>query len=245
MSSPLAVRFVVSPFLQATCCVLHEDQQGGAALIIDPGFDVAPTVQSYLDAGELEPVGLAVTHGHLDHVADAARLAADWDVPVHVGRGDSYRLDCPIDQLPDAFTGAIRPVWEQLGWQRPAQVRELAEEDTIQLGAHRLTTTTLPGHTEGSTIICADTPVRAVPAGGITDGLAELHEHGIAFTGDILFRGSIGRTDLPGGSSDDMLASLRRLRALAEQRRAMTIVPGHGPASAFGRELTDNRFLSL
>lgn len=244
MHAELSLSFIVSPFLQATCSILAESRPGGAALIIDPGFGVTDQVQERLAELNASAAAVLLTHGHLDHVADAHRVAEEWDLPVLIGSGDSYRLDQPIDQLPAAFTTQLRPVWDQHGWQRPEQVRELDATDQFSLGGHQLRTITLPGHTEGSTIMMIDAPVDVQPAPGIVP--ERYHAaHGIAFTGDILFRGSIGRTDLPGGDPEQMRSTLSEMRELAERHPQMLVVPGHGPVTTFARELAENRYLHL
>ncbi len=244
MHAELSLSFIVSPFLQATCSILAETRPGGAALIIDPGFGVREQVESTLKTLNASPTAIVLTHGHLDHVADAHRVASAWDLPVLIGTGDAYRLEQPIDQLPEAFTTQLRPAWEQHGWKRPEKTRELNATDSLALGEKQLRTLTLPGHTEGSTMVVIDAPVQVNPAPGVMAGAA-LAEHGVAFTGDVLFRGSIGRTDLPGGDPDQMRTSLEQLRAFAQEHPDMLVVPGHGPVSDFRRELIENRFLNL
>lgn len=239
-SAPTSVSFFVSSFLSATCSVFVAD---GACLIVDPGLHVSGQVQDFIEQRDLEVAGIALTHGHLDHVADAAELAAYFDTPVYVGAADEYRLENPLEQLPSAFTTQVAPVFAERGWAKPTRVCALTEGDTVQVGECTLRAWEVPGHTEGSTIYVSDREVRIEPTVGVSP--RALHAPGLALTGDVLFAGTIGRTDLPGGDPDAMIRSLSRLRREALAHPHHVIVPGHGPVSTFGDEVVNNSFLSL
>ncbi len=239
-SGPASVAFFVSPFLAATCSVFASD---GECVIVDPGLNVAAAVREYIAAESLTVVGVLVSHGHLDHVADVVELVREFDSPVYVGADDEYRLDNPVDQLPSAFTAQVAPLMQERGWAKPAHTVVLREGDEVAVGATRFVAWAAPGHTEGSTILVCDSEVKTEPAMGVSP--RSVRAPGIAFTGDVLFAGTIGRTDLPGGSPEDMKASLSRLRGEAFERPHHLIVPGHGAVSTFGDELANNRFLSL
>lgn len=244
-SAPTSVTFFVSPFLAATCSVFMARGTAAqpACLIVDPGLDVAHDVHAFIAQHELVVAGLFLTHGHLDHVADAAQLAAEFHAPVYVGAADEYRLDNPVEQLPSAFTTQVAPLIAERGWAKPTRVSALREGDTVQVGECMLTAWEVPGHTEGSTILVSDEEVQVEPAVGVSP--RAVHAPGLAFTGDVLFAGTIGRTDLPGGNPEEMTRSLGRLRREALERPHHVIVPGHGPVSTFGSEVANNRFLSL
>lgn len=239
-SAPTLASFFVSPFLGATCTVFQAD---GACLIVDPGLDVARDVSLLVADRDLKVEAIFLTHGHLDHVADAGILAQKFGAAVIVGAGDEYRLDNPIEQLPSAFTAGIAQMWAARGWTKPATVRVLVDGDTLSVGSVDFRAWEVPGHTEGSTILVTDADIRTEVLVGVAPVPREAP--GLAFTGDVLFAGTIGRTDLPGGNPDHMRESLRRISSEAVGRPQHLIVPGHGPVSTLGDELANNRFLSL
>ncbi|RUP87059.1 MBL fold metallo-hydrolase [Dermabacter sp. HSID17554] len=230
--------FVVSPYLSATCSLLHNDRD---ALLVDPGLDVAKEVSALLEKNDRELRAILVSHGHLDHVADVSLLAETYGVPVYVGKADEYRLENPLGQLPSAFTHHIRPRWDERGWTKPRAVHALADGDVLEAGTLRLVAHSYPGHTEGSTLYFFDGEVQINPLVGVTP--RAMTAPALAFTGDVLFKGTIGRTDLPGGNAEDMKASLTKLRAFALEHAEAVIVPGHGPLSTFRDELADNGYL--
>lgn len=230
--------FVLSPYLSATCSILND---GTDALVVDPGLEVHAEVTNVLEEQGLNLRAILVSHGHLDHVADAALLASQFDVPVYVGARDEYRLEDPMGQLPSAFTNQIRPRWDARGWSKPADVRPLGDGDALDAGNLRLVAHAYPGHTEGSTLYFFDGPVHINPLVGVTP--RALTAPALAFTGDVLFKGTIGRTDLPGGNPEEMKASLTKLRGFALEHAEAVIVPGHGPLSVFRDELADNGYL--
>lgn len=230
--------FVVSPYLSATCSLLHS---GRDALLVDPGLEVATDVSALLEKNALELRAILISHGHLDHVADVSLLAGKYGVPVYVGEEDEYRLEDPMGQLPSAFTNQIRPRWDARGWTKPANVHALGDGDVLEAGTLRLVAHSYPGHTEGSTLYFYDGDVQVSPLVGVTP--RALEAPALAFTGDVLFKGTIGRTDLPGGNAEDMKASLTKLRAFALEHAEAVIVPGHGPLSTFRDELADNGYL--
>ncbi|MCT1865942.1 MBL fold metallo-hydrolase [Dermabacter sp. p3-SID358] len=230
--------FVVSPYLSATCSLLYS---GRDALLVDPGLEVASEVSTLLEKNELELRAILVSHGHLDHVGDVSSIAEKYEVPVYVGKADKYRLEDPMGQLPSAFTNQIRPLWDERGWAEPATVHAIGDGDVLDAGALRLRAHSYPGHTEGSTVYFYEGEVQVNPLVGVTP--RALAAPGLAFTGDVLFKGTIGRTDLPGGNPEDMKASLTKLRAFALAHAEIVVVPGHGPLSTFRDELADNGYL--
>jgi glyoxylase-like metal-dependent hydrolase (beta-lactamase superfamily II) len=223
---------VVAPLLAANCYVLADDD--GRCVVIDPGAGVLAGVADVVDAHGLRPVGVLATHGHVDHTWDAAGLCDTYGVALHLHDADVYRTTDPF--------GSLGPLGPQLAamaasagmvHRLPARVVGFAaparEHAEITVGAEAdagplvLRVLHSPGHTQGSTVYLAD-----------IDG-AET-----ALTGDVLFAGSIGRTDLPGGDDAAMALTLRRLRSLPGSTR---LRPGHGPASLMSTELLRNPFL--
>ncbi|MDO5645064.1 MAG: MBL fold metallo-hydrolase [Dermabacter sp.] len=230
--------FIVSPFLGATCSILS---LGTDAIIVDPGLDVADEVRSHLTDNGLTPRAILVSHGHLDHVADASILGRELEIPVAVGSADRYRLDDPLGQLPSAFTSQIAPVWNARGWSAPPAIIEVTDGDDLTFGSLHLGVMSAPGHTEGSTLYTYDGEVDVRPRVGVAPSARQVG--GVMFTGDVLFAGTIGRTDLHGGSADQMRASLGRLREVAIAHPHLLVVPGHGPVTTLGDEVVQNPFL--
>ncbi|MBN6040879.1 MBL fold metallo-hydrolase [Amycolatopsis sp. 195334CR] len=197
----------------AANCYLVARDAGTECVIIDPGQEAAPKVAAALDEHRLTPVAVLATHGHFDHVADAAAFG----LPVHLRPEDRGLLTDPASgaspQLLAALGDAVRPV-------EPVELVDLTDGD-LEIAGLTITVAHTPGHTPGSAIF----------------RLGEL-----AFTGDTLFAGSIGRTDLPGGSVSQLEQSLAdRLLTLDDRT---VVLPGHGGTSTIGRERQANPFLT-
>lgn len=197
----------------AANCYLVAREAGAECVLIDPGQDAAPKVAAALEEHRLTPVAVLATHGHFDHVADAAAFG----LPVHLRPEDHGLLADPASgaspQLLAALGDAVRPV-------EPVELVDLADGE-LELAGLMITAAHTPGHTPGSAIF----------------RLGEL-----AFTGDTLFAGSIGRTDLPGGSVSQLEQSLAdRLLTLDDRT---VVLPGHGGTSTIGRERQANPFLT-
>lgn len=210
---PLAVEIhPVTPF-QQNCSLVWCTQTGEAALV-DPGGEVDRLLAAVAARG-LRLVKLLLTHGHLDHASGVAELQQRLGLVVEGPHRDD---EFWIDALPAAAA--------QYGFP-PAQAftpsRWLQHGDTVELGVEKLEVLHCPGHTPGHVVF--------------------VHRgEQLAFVGDVLFRGSIGRTDFPRGNHADLLRSIReRLFPLGD---AMRFVPGHGPLSHFGHERLNNPFVS-
>lgn len=221
----MLLRTIEAPLLGATCSVLVD--ASGHAVVVDAGGGVADRVRRLVEERGWTPVAVLATHGHVDHTWDAGVLCRAWDVPLHLHEADAYRLADPY--------GTLGPLGSQLrdmaglpGTVEPPRVATFVvapgETAPLDLGVDEpLEALHLPGHTEGSTAYLVD-----------VEGSAT------ALTGDVLFAGTIGRTDLPGGDDAAMSASLRRLAALPAPT---AIVPGHGPRSTIAAELRTNPYL--
>jgi hydroxyacylglutathione hydrolase len=201
-------------WLQCNCSIFG-DREGGDAIVIDPG-DGPDEILAVLRRHGLKLSLIAITHAHIDHVNGARKLKEATGAPVYMNYGD---------------LGLYRSLPEQAMWiglpspPEPAQIdAPLKEGDVIRVGAAEGTVLHTPGHTKGS--VCLYFP----DAGGK-----------ILFAGDTLFRGSIGRTDLPGGSTEQILLSLHnKLLALDDDT---VVIPGHGPVTTIGEERESNPFL--
>jgi hydroxyacylglutathione hydrolase len=155
---------------------------------------------------------ILVTHGDLDHIAGVAELAEETGAPVHMPAAERERLERPNDFLPAGIDASVRS--------HSAEVL-LQGDERLELAGIELLTLKVPGHTAGHLAYAAD---------------------GCLFSGDVLFAGSVGRTDRPGSSWDALLASIR---LLVERLSPDTVVyPGHGPATTLERELATNPFLA-
>jgi len=209
---------------QANCFVVAQEA-GAPCVVIDPGEDAAERLQTVLDEHRLTPVAVLLTHGHLDHMASAAAICRAADIPAYIHPADEYMLDDPMAALSAELRAALAGMPKD-GF-RPDQVLPLADLLEPGLADLPLTVDHLPGHTGGSVVYRFA-------------GDGERPE--ILFTGDTLFAGSIGRTDLPGGSMDQELASIAD-RVLSRADDAV-VLAGHGPATTVGNERTSNPFLT-
>lgn len=201
-----------------TNCYVVAPAAGAECLIVDPGLGVAPRVDTVLARHDLRPAAVLVSHGHIDHTFSVTALCETYGVPVYVHPGDEHLLERPEDGLtPDllAMLGDLR-------WKPPADVRALTDGG-IELAGLAVGVDHAPGHTPGSVLyrFAAEEPV--------------------CLSGDVLFAGSIGRTDLPGG---DHAAMLRTLRGpVLDQPDGTAVLPGHGPRTTIGGERRGNPFL--
>jgi hydroxyacylglutathione hydrolase len=187
------------------------DDRAGRAVLIDPGED-ADRLLAELDRSGAALDAIWLTHGHLDHVgAIAAIRRAHPDVPIYLHPEDEP-LYRAVEAQAAAYGVAMDPP--------PPTDHALADGDRLTLGGLAFEVMHAPGH---------------------APGLCVIHGHGVAFVGDLLFAGSIGRTDLPLSDPSRMAASLRRVASLP----ADTVVyAGHGPATTIGEELAENPFLN-
>jgi len=214
---------------QANCYVLAVDP-GGPCVVVDPGEDALPGLDRLLAEHQLRPSAVLLTHGHLDHMASAAALGrraalSDVDVPCYLHSADEYMLDDPLAALSPELRAALAGLPVQ--GLRPDVVIGLADLAEPDLAGLPLTIDHVPGHTGGSLVF------RLAGEGDRPE---------ILLTGDTLFAGSIGRTDLPGGNSAQELLSIRD-RILSRSDDAV-VLPGHGPATSVGAERAGNPFLT-
>jgi hydroxyacylglutathione hydrolase len=178
-------------------------------------------------------VAVVLTHGHLDHMFSVAPLCGAYDATCWIHPDDRHLLADPLcamspetGQLLAQLTGGTATFTE------PDDVRELTDGSVLEIAGVTLDALHAPGHTEGSVMYRADYPA-AAPGGGEIDQ--------VVFSGDVLFAGSIGRTDLPGGDHAAMLRSLRtKVLPLPD---TTAVLPGHGPQTTMARERATNPYL--
>ncbi|HEY8341245.1 MAG TPA: MBL fold metallo-hydrolase [Egibacteraceae bacterium] len=209
---------------QANCHLLG-DRDSGAAVVVDPGQDGAPAVAARLQALGLRAEAVLLTHGHLDHLWSAPELAAELDVPVFLHDDDRWLWDNPAAGFGDV---PLRALEDELGlrWDPdPSRLEPIRDGQSLRLGGLRFVVRHTPGHTPGSCVFLTD----------------DLGDDPVLLSGDLLFAGSVGRTDLPGGSWDQEMASLARVVLPLDD--ATVVLPGHGPATTVGAERVGNPYL--
>jgi hydroxyacylglutathione hydrolase len=206
-----------------TNCWLAATGPGSEALVVDPGQDALPGIAELCARHRLKPVAALLTHGHLDHLWTVAPLAGAHGIPAFVHPADRHLLTDPLA----GFAPEARAAFGWLRLQEPDDVRELADGQVLALAGLRVTVDHTPGHTPGHVTF-------RLPA--------QEAEPLSLLAGDLVFAGSIGRTDLPGGSMREMLASLAtRFLTLPDET---VVLPGHGPETTVGRERASNPFLA-
>ena len=219
--------------LQCNCYVLAP-KQGADAIVVDPGQRAFAPLRRILDENRLTPAAVLLTHGHVDHMWSAQKVADTYGCPVFIHPEDRVMLTDPIKGLgPRLAQLAMSTMFRE-----PRQVVELDRDgDKLELGGFTVTVDHTPGHTMGSVVF-------RVSTGGNEHGDSRFLPPGpaeLAFTGDTLFKQSIGRTDLFGGSGRDLLTSIvSKLLVLDDDT---VVLPGHGPKSTIGAERRTNPFL--
>ncbi|WKD35605.1 MBL fold metallo-hydrolase [Streptomyces xanthophaeus] len=206
-----------------TNCYVVAPAAGEECVIIDPGHQAARGVEETLKKHRLKPVAVVLTHGHIDHVASVVPVCGAHDVPAWIHPEDRYMMSDPEKSLGRSIG---MPLMGELTVGEPDDVRELADGATLKLAGMEFSVAHAPGHTKGS----------------VTFRMPELADiPPVFFSGDLLFAGSIGRTDLPGGSHTEMLASLGRVCLPLDD--STVVLSGHGPQTTIGRERATNPYL--
>jgi hydroxyacylglutathione hydrolase len=208
----------------AANCYLVAPEAGAECLIIDPGQDAEPGIDEVIAKYRLRPVAVLATHGHLDHIWSIAPVCGARGIPAYIHPADRALLTDPARGL------SLAPGQQLFGGltlAEPEDVLELADGMTIDLAGLHLVVGHAPGHTPGS----------------VTFGLpSAAADQDTLFTGDLLFAGSIGRTDLPGGDYPTILDSLARVCLPLPDETI--VLPGHGPRTTIGEERATNPFLA-
>ncbi len=197
--------------LQCNCSVIG-DEATREAMVIDPGDDIE-AVLALIDKHNLQVKQIVITHAHIDHVGGAMKLRAATRAPILLNQND-YALLKMLD---------VQAAW--IGMKNPGKVEidhSLGQADTVRAGSLSADVMHTPGHTEGSICLYFAAENKLI-------------------AGDTLFAGSIGRTDLPGGSMERIIQSLHeKVLALPDDT---LVVPGHGPLTTIGEERESNPFL--
>jgi len=207
----------------AANCYLLASGPGQECLIIDPGQDAEQGIEEIIERYRLRPAAVLLTHGHIDHIWSVAPVCGARNIPAFIHPSDRALLSDPAKGL---SLSAGQQLFGGLQFTEPDDVRELTDGLTLELAGIELVVEHAPGHTPGS----------------VTFRLPDAAEAGTLFTGDLLFAGSIGRTDLPGGDYQTILTSLAKVCLPLPDETA--VLSGHGPATSIGAERAHNPFLA-
>ncbi|MDY7083475.1 MAG: MBL fold metallo-hydrolase [Actinomycetota bacterium] len=209
-----------------TNCYVVAAAPGEQCLIVDPGIGVLDQLDELLAEHRLFPAAVLLTHGHLDHTFSVAPVCGARGITAYVHPADREMLADPAKGLSADLTQLFGG---RLQYSEPDDVAELTDGATLALAGLEITVDHAPGHTGGSVLF-------RLPGAG-----SEFEADQVCLSGDVLFAGSIGRTDLPGGSTATMMTSLRdKILPLADDT---VVLPGHGPATTIGRERAQNPYL--
>ena len=202
----------------ATNCWVLATEPGSECVVIDPGMpDVSHQLSEILEKHNLKPVAVIATHGHLDHTFSIQAIADGYGIATYIHSEDRAFLAHPEKLHGPEFNATL----SGMNFAEPQEVRELRNGDVVDLVGLTFTAIHAPGHTRGSLMF------------NVSDE--------VIISGDVLFAGSIGRTDLPTGSAKDMEETLRKkVIPLSDHLR---VLPGHGPDSTMAHEKKTNPYL--
>jgi hydroxyacylglutathione hydrolase len=206
---------------------------GEQCLIVDPGQDAEPGIEEIIQRHRLQPAAVLLTHGHIDHIWSVAPVCGARNIPACIHPADRALLSDPASGLWPQAAQAASALLGGLTFTEPDDVIELADGGTLQLAGVEVVVDHAPGHTPGSVTF------RLPGAGGGGPGAGD---PAVLLSGDLLFAGSIGRTDLPGGDYATILDSLARVCLPLPDETV--VLAGHGPQTTIGAERATNRFLA-
>jgi hydroxyacylglutathione hydrolase len=213
----MLVRSFPAPMFATNCWVIAPSE-GSECIIVDPGMpDISHEIEMIIEEHKLKPVAALLTHGHLDHTFSITPLADGYDIPAYIHSEDRRFIADPVGIHGEQFISQL----QGMNFTEPKKVQELKNGSTVQLLDMNITAIHAPGHTRGSLMFT------------INDE--------ILISGDVLFAGSIGRTDLPTGSAKDMTQTLKsKVLPLSDDLRVLT---GHGPETTIKFERKNNPYL--
>ena len=217
-----------------TNCYVLAPAAGEECLVVDPGVGVTGQLAEVLRDHRLRPAAVLLTHGHFDHVYSVTPVCGSAAVAAYIHGADRYRLKDPLSAVgPELIAMFEQQFGQRASWQEPTDVVNLVDGQSLKIAGFDLKVLHAPGHTEGSVMFS----LPEVPEGMA----AEVGATSTVLTGDVLFAGSIGRTDLAGGDAAAMNRSLRDVvLPLADD---VLVLPGHGPATSMKRERATNPYL--
>jgi len=202
---------------------------GQECVVVDPGKDAAAGVADVVREHRLKPVSILVTHGHIDHMWCVAPVAGTYDATAYIHPDDRHLLSNPMAGISPETAGML--LGGAYEFAEPDDVAELADGQQLDLAGLQFLVDHTPGHTAGS--VTFRTPYQE------DDTAADVSA--VMFSGDLLFAGSIGRTDLPGGDHPTMLRSLTSKVLPLDDN--IVVLPGHGEQTSIGRERATNPYL--
>jgi glyoxylase-like metal-dependent hydrolase (beta-lactamase superfamily II) len=205
-------------------CYLVAAARGEPCVIVDPGQDAVAAIDAGLREHRLAPAAVLLTHGHIDHMWSVLPVCGAHEVPAYVHPADRGRLADPLASLPPDWVAALGLAG--VSFAEPDDVREAVEGARLAVAGLDFHVGHAPGHTPGSVVFRTE-------AGG--------DDPPMMFAGDLVFAGSVGRTDLPGGDPVAMRSSLARVVLGAPDETV--VLPGHGPRTTIGRERAANPYL--
>lgn len=219
----LVVGFPAGPF--GTNCFLVATGAGAECVVIDPGMDAMPGISDAVAEHRLRPAAVLLTHGHLDHTWSVFPVCDGYGIPGYIHPDDAGQLSDPLSGVSRQMAAALQQMaGGRLPRIEPDEVRALADLEELDLVGLQFTVRHGPGHTPGSVsfhTVSQDSPVM--------------------FSGDLLFEGSIGRTDLPGGDHPAMLRSLSEV--VLPLPDSTVVLPGHGGSTTIAHERRTNPYL--
>jgi glyoxylase-like metal-dependent hydrolase (beta-lactamase superfamily II) len=207
----------------AANCYLVAPGPGSECLIIDPGEDAEQGIDEIVERYRLRPAAVLLTHGHIDHIWSVVPVCGASGIPAYIHPADRALLTDPARGF---SLQAGQQLLRGLTFTEPDEVVELTDGATLELAGVQLVVDHAPGHTPGS----------------VTFRLPAVADPATLFTGDLLFAGSIGRTDLPGGDYATILDSLARV--CLPMPDETVVLAGHGPQTTIGAERASNPFLA-
>jgi hydroxyacylglutathione hydrolase len=218
----LVVGFPAQAF--GTNCYVLAAAAGNECVVVDPGYGVVDHLDGILREHGLKPAAVLLTHGHVDHVFSVVPVCGNRDIPAYIHGDDAYRLGDPASTLDPALRAMLVREFGANATFEPDDVRGLSDGMLLSLVGLQITVDHAPGHTEGSVMF-------RLPG----------EDAELCLSGDVLFAGSIGRTDLPGGDHAAMLRSLAE--RVLPLRDDTVVLPGHGPSTTVGQERRHNPYL--
>ena len=213
----MLIRVHPAPMFATNCWILAAEK-GSECIIVDPGMpDISAEIEMIIEEEGLKPVAVLLTHGHLDHTFSVIPLADGYSIPAYIHSEDRKALLHPELLLSKEFASSLATK----EWNEPNEVRELKNNQKFEAVGLDITAIHAPGHTAGSLMFTVNDEV--------------------LISGDVLFAGSIGRTDQPTGSSDAMARTLKtKIIPLGDHLR---VLPGHGPDTTIEYERRSNPYL--
>ena len=220
----MLLEVLVAPYFQTNCWVFAPTKNS-ECFIVDPGIadpNLMGAIKEVLNRHNLKPVATLITHGHLDHTFSVVPFSSEYKIPALIHAVDRRLLLDPFKALQAG--GMSAQIMSELGvtsFAEPDEVRELKDLEQFEIAGFKIEVSHAPGHTAGSAMFKVDDTY--------------------LISGDVLFAGAIGRTDMPTGSALDMRNSLRnKILPLDDE---LIVLPGHGPQTTIARERRSNPYL--